>query len=236
MSLSSLPQDDNTALFRKSWTLYDAISEKNYMFHREIYALVSGLLQQRHAQGPYHLLDLGCGNVRFLAPCLQLAPPASYDGVDLSPSALDEARTYLKGIANTGLHHKDMLQAVENADTAFDIIFSGFAMHHLDAAGKQRLFTACAEHLAPGGQFILVDVVREDGQTREQYLDGYLNFMRTQWTEVQPEHLDEACSHVSSYDFPETLADLTQMAKQAGLSEPQIIGQHQQHYILRFTA
>ena len=233
---TSFTQDDNTALFRKAWTLYDAISEKNYMFHREIYAHVSDILKQRHAQGPYHLLDLGCGNARFLAPCLQNAPPASYDGVDLSVSALDEARTYLRGIANTGLHYKDMLNAVENADTAFDIIFSGFAVHHLDAAGKQRLFTACAEHLVAGGQFILVDVVREEGQTREQYLDGYLNFMRTKWTEVQSEHLDEACSHVSAYDFPETLADLTQMAKQAGLGEPQIIGQHQQHYILRFAA
>ncbi|WP_397381482.1 class I SAM-dependent methyltransferase [Prosthecobacter sp.] len=235
MSLS-LTQDDNTALFRKAWTLYDAISEKNYMFHREIYDHVSGVLQERHAQGPYHLLDLGCGNARFLAPCLKLAPPASYDGVDLSVSALDEARTNLKGIANTGLHHKDMLQAVENADTAFDIIFSGFAVHHLDAADKQRLFTACAEHLAPGGQFILVDVVREDGQTREQYLDGYLNFMRTQWTEVQPEHLDEACSHVSAYDFPETLADLTQMAKQAGLSQPLVLNRFSQHHVMVFLS
>lgn len=235
MSLS-LTQDDNTALFRKAWTLYDEISEKNYMFHREIYDHVSGLLQQRHAQGPYHLLDLGCGNARFLAPCLQTAPPASYDGVDLSASALEEARTYLKGIANTGLHHKDMLQAVENADTAFDIIFSGFAVHHLDAEGKQRLFTACAEHLAPGGQFILVDVVREDGQTREQYLDGYLNFMRTKWTEVQPEHLDEACSHVSTYDFPETLADLTQMAKAAGLSQTQVLHRFAQHHVMVFLS
>lgn len=233
MSLS-LTQDDNTALFRKAWTLYDAISEKNYMFHREIYDHVSGVLQERHAQGPYHLLDLGCGNARFLAPCLKTAPPASYDGVDLSASALEEARTYLKGIANTGLHHKDMLQAVENADTAFDIIFSGFAVHHLNAADKQRLFTACAEHLAPGGQFILVDVVREDDQTREQYLDGYLNFMRTQWTEVQPEHLDEACAHVSAYDFPETLADLTQMAKQAGLSQPLVLDRFSQHHVMVF--
>ncbi|WP_395745341.1 hypothetical protein [Prosthecobacter sp.] len=39
-----LSQEDNTALFRKAWTLYDAISEKNYMFHREIYAHVTGLL------------------------------------------------------------------------------------------------------------------------------------------------------------------------------------------------
>ncbi len=235
MSLSSLSQDDNTALFRKAWTLYDTISEKNYMFHREIYGHVTGLLQQRHAQGQYHLLDLGCGNARFLAPCLRAAPPASYDGVDLSASALDEARTHLNGLANTALHHKDMLQTVEDTDSAFDLIFSGFAVHHLDAAGKQRLFSACAERLVPGGQFILVDVVREEGQTREQYLDGYLNFMRTQWTEVVPEQLEEACAHVAAYDFPETLADLKQMAKQAALSEPEIIGQYQQHCILRFT-
>jgi len=234
MSLS-LSQDDNTALFRKAWTLYDTISEKNYMFHREIYAHVTRLLQQRHAQGPYHLLDLGCGNARFLSPCLRVAPPASYDGVDLSAAALDEARTHLNGLANAALHHKDMLQAVEDTDSAFDVIFTGFAVHHLDAAGKQRLFTACAERLAPGGQFILVDVVREEGQTREQYLDGYLNFMRTQWTEVLPEHLDEACAHVAAYDFPETLADLAQMAKHAALSKPQIIGRYQQHCILRFT-
>lgn len=235
MSLS-LTQDDNTALFRKAWTLYDTISEKNYMFHREIYADVARLLQQRHAQGAYHLLDLGCGNARFLAPCLKTAPPASYDGVDLSASALEEARTYLSGIANTALHHKDMLQAVEDTDSAFDVIFTGFAVHHLTAEDKQQLFSACAERLAPGGSFIMVDVVREEGQTREQYLEDYLNFMRTQWSDVVPEHLDEACAHVAAYDFPETLADLTRMAKLAGLSDVQIVSRHQQHYVLRFSA
>ncbi|WP_395750045.1 class I SAM-dependent methyltransferase [Prosthecobacter sp.] len=232
----TLTQDDNTALFRKAWTLYDTISEKNYMFHREIYAQVADLLRQRHAQGPYHLLDLGCGNARFLAPCLQAAPPETYDGVDLSASALDEARGYLKGVANAGLHQKDMLQAIENADTAFDVIFSGFAMHHLDAAGKQRLFTACAERLAPGGSFILVDVVREEGQTREQYLDGYLDFMRTQWTEVAPDQLDEACAHVAAYDFPETLADLTQMARAAGLSQARVLDRFAQHHVMVFLS
>ncbi|MFN0079701.1 MAG: class I SAM-dependent methyltransferase [Prosthecobacter sp.] len=228
-------QDDETALFRKSWTLYDTISEKNYMFHREIYAHVADLLRQRHQAGPYHLLDLGCGNARFLAPCLQIAPPASYDGVDLSASALAEARTYLNGIPNTALHHKDMLQAIEDTDSAFDIIFTGFAVHHLDAAAKQQLFHACAQRLAPGGQFIMVDVVREEGQSREQYLDGYLNFMHTQWTEVPPDQLEEACAHVAAYDFPETLADLARMAKQASLSQTQLISRHAQHHIVRFT-
>ncbi|MFZ2280002.1 MAG: methyltransferase domain-containing protein, partial [Prosthecobacter sp.] len=130
----------------------------------------------------------------------------------------------------------DMLKAVEDTDSAFDVIFSGFAVHHLNAADKQRLFSACAERLAPGGQFILVDVVREDGQTREQYLDSYLNSMRTQWTEVLPEHLDEACAHVSAYDFPETLADLTQMAKQAGLSQTRVLDRFAQHHVMLFLS
>ena len=60
--------DDETHLFRTSWSLYDALSEKNYMFHREIYALIANLLQQRRERGGYSMIDLGCGNTRFLAP------------------------------------------------------------------------------------------------------------------------------------------------------------------------
>ncbi|MFO1482577.1 MAG: class I SAM-dependent methyltransferase [Verrucomicrobiaceae bacterium] len=233
MSLS-LPQDDHTTLFRTAWTLYDAISEQNYMFHREIYAQVAELLGRRHQRGPYTLLDLGCGNARFLAPCLQTATPERYDGVDLSPTALEEARDYLRGVSNVTLHHNDMLQAVSDATTAYDIIFSGFAMHHLDSEAKQQLFHACAAKLVPGGQFILVDVVREEDQTREQYLENYLHFMRTQWTTVLSDQLDEACSHVATYDFPETLADLTQMARNASFAKAEMIGRHGQHYLLVF--
>jgi cyclopropane fatty-acyl-phospholipid synthase-like methyltransferase len=155
------------------------------------------------------LLDLGCGNTRFIAPCLRTATPSRYAGVDLSEAALNEAREYLSGLENVALHHQDMLQAVQAADASFDVIFSGFAVHHLGAEGKQALFHACAAKLAPGGHFILVDVVREEDQTREQYLEGYLDFMRTQWTAVRPEHLDEACAHVAAYDFPETFSPIS---------------------------
>ncbi len=234
--MSHLPaEDDNTALFRKAWTLYDAITEQNYMFHREIYTLVANLLRQRHQHGPYSLLDLGCGNARFLAPCMQAAMPVRYDGVDLSLSALEEACGCLRGIPNVTLHHLDMLQAVRGASAVYDIIFSGFAMHHLDAEAKQQFFHACTATLANGGEFILVDVVREEGQTREQYLDGYLSFMRTHWTSVPPSQLDEACSHVAAYDFPETLADLAQMARNASLVRTELIGRYGQHHILRFS-
>ncbi|MGV3664036.1 MAG: class I SAM-dependent methyltransferase [Prosthecobacter sp.] len=238
MSISPSPVsacEDETTLFRKSWTLYDAITAENYMFHREIYALIAEVLRQRHAAGPYAVLDLGCGNARFMAPCFESAPPARYEGVDLSATALEEARAYLRGLEKVTLHHTDMLQAVRASDAAFDVIFTGFAVHHLDAAEKQELFHACAARLAPGGVFLMVDVVREEGQNREDYLHGYLGTMRTHWTAVHPEQLDEACAHVAAFDFPEMLSDLTHMAANAGLAQTRLLQRHAQHHILQFS-
>jgi ubiquinone/menaquinone biosynthesis C-methylase UbiE len=232
----SSTQEDNTALFRRAWTIYDTLTEKNYMFHREIYREVADLLLERHKKGPYRILDLGCGNARFLAPCLKAAPPACYQGVDLSLTALDEAREHLRGLENVEFLQEDMLRAVEGGDSTFDIIFSGFAIHHLDSTAKQQLFHACARRLKPGGKFIMVDVAREEGQTREQYLKEYVGFMRTGWTEVIPEQLDEACAHVTAYDFPETIRDLTRMAKQAALTKTRLVNRFAQHQILLFSA
>lgn len=228
--------DDETTLFRQSWTLYDAISEMNYMFHLEIYERVAALLKERHERGLESLLDLGCGNARFLAPCLHATPPASYEGVDLSAVALDEARDYLKGLPQVTLHHADMLEATEGREAQFDVIFTGYAVHHLSTADKQRLFHACARLLKPAGLFLMVDVVREEGQSRDNYLEGYLGTMRTQWTEVQPAHLDEACAHVAAFDFPETLSTLTQMAQNAGFKQTRMLQRHAQHHVLVFTA
>lgn len=225
--------DDETHLFRTAWSLYDALSEKNYMFHREIYALIASLLSQR---GSYRMLDLGCGNTRFLAPCLKAAPPARYEGVDLSQAALDEARSHLSGLENLTLSCQDMLQALREQEKAsLDILFSGFAVHHLDAEEKQQLFQAAAACLAPGGVFILVDIAREEGETRQQYLDTYLHTMRSHWTAIRPEDLDAACAHVAAYDFPETVADLTRMAAKAAFHEAALLGRFAQHHVMIFT-
>lgn len=227
--------DDETHLFRTSWGLYDALSEKNYMFHREIYSIIAEMLRQRRQHGDYTMLDLGCGNTRFLAPCLHAAPPARYEGVDLSQTALDEARSYLGGLGNVTLRCQDMLEAMrEAAHGSLDTVFSGYAVHHLDAEEKQQLFHACAASIAPGGRFILVDIARQEGETRQQYLDTYLHTMRTQWSAVRPEDMDAACAHVAAYDFPETVNDLTRMASSASFRDIQLVERFAQHHVFVF--
>ena len=206
------------------------------MFHREIYSGIRDLLELRNDKGHYGLLDLGCGNARYLAPCLKRSPPALYEGVDLSEAALAEAREYLAGLTGQViLTHGDLLEAVESTGKTWDILFTGFAIHHLMPDEKARFFRAAGRCLSENGWLILVDVVREENQDRKSYLDGYLKFMREKWTHVPQDQLEEACTHVHDHDYPECLSTLQQMADAAGLNSTRLVNRHAQHYTLLFS-
>lgn len=225
-----------TTIFTQSWSLYDLITAYNYMFHQEIYDGVQKLLGLRQDVARYRLMDLGCGNARFLAPCLLKYPPSYYEGVDLSETALAEAKTYLAPLTcPVKLTHNDLLTSIESTQDQWDIIFSGFAVHHLPPEDKTRFFTAVGRSLSKQGWLILVDVVREEHQDRETYLNRYLQFMRETWTKVPPEQLEEACAHVHDHDYPETFSTLQHMAIAAGLHAQGIISRHGQHYTLLFS-
>ncbi|MEK7768355.1 MAG: class I SAM-dependent methyltransferase, partial [Pseudomonadota bacterium] len=168
--------------------------------------------------------------------CLQRLPPAIYQGVDLSEAALAEARDYLTGLpGQVILTHGDLLEAVESTDQTWDVLFTGFAIHHLMPEEKARFFRAAGRCLSANGWLILVDVVREENQSRESYLDGYLQFMREQWSKVPPDQLEEACTHVHDYDYPECLSTLQEMATAAGLNSTRLISRYAQHHTLLFS-
>jgi SAM-dependent methyltransferase len=44
-------------------------------------------------------------------------------------------------------------------DGPFDVVVSVLTVHHLDGIGKAELFARVANRLAPGGRFVLGDVV-----------------------------------------------------------------------------
>ncbi len=206
------------------------------MFHNEIYSGIRDLLELRNDKGNYRLLDLGCGNARYLAPCLKRSSPALYEGVDLSEVALAEAREYLAELTGQViLTHGDLLKAVESTEKTWDILFTGFAIHHLMPDEKARFFRAAGRCLSENGWLILVDVVREENQDRESYLDGYLKFMREKWTHVPQDQLEEACTHVHDHDYPECLSTLQEMAGAAGLNFTRLISRHAQHYTILFS-
>jgi SAM-dependent methyltransferase len=224
-----------SAFFRRSWSLYDAIVESNHMNHREIYEVVSRVIVERVSRGALRMLDLGCGNTRCIEPILRKHRQLSYVGVDLSEAALAEAAELLREVEGVTLKRSDLLEFTESQGTSCDLIFSGFAVHHLSLAEKQRLFRALAAILPKEGIFLMVDVVREEGVTIEEHVEVYTKMMRTQWHGIPEEALEEGCSHVETYDFPATVSELRAASLESGFAEMNELWMEGPHRIFLFS-
>ncbi len=221
--------------FNTAWSVYDIALEQNYMFHREIYA---GVLDQLRAfgTGQYTMLDLGCGSAKYLAAVLGQHPPLRYVGVDLSATALAEAEHFLRphGFA-VELHPGDLFAFIERVPPAsFDVVFAGFALHHLLESDKQVFFQHAHRVLKPGGFFLMPDVVRYEEETRDVYLDRYVGNMKTTWTAFSPQQAESIIEHVRGQDYPETPSTLVRMAQQAGFSASQELNRFGHHTTWRF--
>lgn len=105
------------------------------------------------------ILELGTGTGETTKRLLAEHPEAHLHGIDSSPEMLAVARSALGG-------HDTRLDLARIEDplprAPFDLAVSALTVHHLDAADKAALFTRIADLLAPGGRFVLADVVVPD--------------------------------------------------------------------------
>jgi hypothetical protein len=60
--------------------------------------------------------------------------------------------------------------------------------------------------------------------------------MRTSWTNVPPELLEQACAHVAAYDFPETLSELIRLGEGAGFGDCRLLERFGRHAVVAFEA
>ncbi|GAB5520118.1 MAG: hypothetical protein RhofKO_23690 [Rhodothermales bacterium] len=205
--------------FFDGWQIYQTVIAEDYMNHRAIHAAVRDLLS---ASGePFALLDLGCGDASQLALGLRGLPVRRCTGVDLSPHALKLARQNLEAAGDFGVDvvHDDLLHFVQTTSLEHvEAIHSGFALHHLKHDEKAAAFRAIAKLLAPDGQFILYDIVRQPDETREVYLDRYLTTIDREWNALSRAERAKARGHITTYDFPETETTLVAQAAEAGLT------------------
>lgn len=235
MSNDSEHRVEASGFFRRSWSLYDAIVESNHMHHREIYETVEGVIGDRSGKGDFQMTDLGCGNARCIEPILRRHAPRSYLGVDLSEAALAEGSRFLKGLEGVAWQCADLLEYVETEHSPFEVVFSGFAIHHLSGEEKHRLFKALSAKLSKGGFFLMVDVVREEGMSREDHVASYTGMMREKWHGIPADALEEGCSHVLAYDFPATALELRSAAMDAGFLRMEELLKKGPHRVFLFS-
>jgi tRNA threonylcarbamoyl adenosine modification protein (Sua5/YciO/YrdC/YwlC family) len=123
-------------------------------------------------EGASLILELGTGTGETAHRLLKRHPEANLVGIDQSPDMLAQASRLLpSGRVDLRVGRlEDRLP-----EGPFDLVASALCVHHLDAAGKQDLFSRVRAVLAPGGRFVLADVVvlLDPAQARTPLTPGF---------------------------------------------------------------
>ena len=147
----------------ESATLYDTQVEALFTgtadtMRRAVLAEISREIKGRDQRG-IALLDVACGNGRFLSQVLQVYPRLRATGLDLSPSYTDAAKVRLRDWPRTEIL-QDAAEAMPLRDSSLDIAVSIFLFHELPMDIRGRVLAEIHRVLKPGGLFIFGDSVQ----------------------------------------------------------------------------
>ena len=120
------------------------------------------------------ILDLGAGDGILLAALLEAFPQAGGVAVDFSPLMLEQAAQRLGGFGRrASLLEADLQSPTWKTSLAgpFDVIASGFAIHHLADERKRSLYRDIFDLLSPGGVFLNCEHVASPTARVEQMFD-----------------------------------------------------------------
>jgi ubiquinone/menaquinone biosynthesis C-methylase UbiE len=200
----------------EQWAMYDAVVQADYMRHAELVAALSGWA--RRCEQRLQVVDLGCGDAWLATSALREASIKRYQGVDVSESAVERARERVAiwpGRAEVVAGNlAEFLGGLP--DECANLALASYSLHHFVSEAKIALIGECYRTLAPGGTFIWIDAVRNDGETREAYIDRLTHTMQHDWSSLSGDQRSRACAHVRESDFPETGRWMREHVEQAG--------------------
>eukprot|EP00877_Chromochloris_zofingiensis_P011620 jgi/Chrzof1/6711/Cz19g06150.t1 len=215
---------ESVQLFKAQWNVYQKMLDHDYLHHSALYGTLKQYLEQR-MQGPFSMLDLGCGDSAYISRTLAASPSLkpllqSYTGVDLSSLAMQISQQNMAAAArDTSVTHieDDMLHYARTCQQQYDVILASFAMHHLSWEHKNEFLGHLSRMLKLGGCFCLIDVFLEEGQSRTEYMEQFVDTVNNKWTEMDATQQQHSITHVTNHDFPVEWSALQACAAEGGL-------------------
>jgi ubiquinone/menaquinone biosynthesis C-methylase UbiE len=142
------------------------------------------------ARAPQVVLDLGCGD-GFLAEQVMLRyPQVRVVGVDGSADMLAAAQARLGPTAN--LIRADFVDPMwlrPLPECEFDVVVSGFAIHHTEDERKQELYREVFHLLRPEGVFVNIEHVASASPLGESLFDLTYAEHQTRWRQSDGEKI-----------------------------------------------
>nr|WSZ97684.1 class I SAM-dependent methyltransferase [Streptomyces sp. NBC_00857] len=113
-----------------------------------------------------HALDLCCGEGRLAEEYLRRRPEGRVTLLDGSPEMLDLAAERLAPFGDRYTRVRADIEDREWREGAtYGGIMTSLAVHHVDGPGKRDLYHDLHTMLAPGGVFVMADLVEPTGAT-----------------------------------------------------------------------
>lgn len=205
-------QDEHN--FFETWNIYQTIVGLDVMFHSDIIAMVKGEIEKVDEPS---ILDLGCGDAYVVSKAVGKDQLICYVGVDTSNQAIDYAKKLLAPLSGDfRFVENDFLGELETIEGRFDVIISGYTLHHLQSSEKQRFVQLVASKLSDNGVFIFYDAIVGDNETRGGFIDRLALVIEQQWG-LDEQMVTKSVEHIRSADLPETEAFYRECFKRAGL-------------------
>jgi ubiquinone/menaquinone biosynthesis C-methylase UbiE len=202
----------------EQWAMYDTVVRNNYMRHAELAHAMAAWAESFGR--PLRVVDLGCGDAELATSGFRTANVERYWGVDLAESSIERARGRL-GIwpGRAEVACGDLAETLHRLpDESANVVLASYSLHHFATNDKLTLLRENWRLLEPGGALLWIDVVRNEGESRQEYLDRLTNAMLHEWVGLTLEQRQTAVDHVRKSDFPEQESSMLEQAEAAGFS------------------
>lgn len=165
--------------------------------------------------GEQHVFDLCCGEGLLTLAILERFPDYQVHAFDGSPMMLDRVKQQTLSYSHRLHTHIFTLESNKWRTVSYPVraVVCSLSIHHLDDAQKWQLFRDVKRMLAPGGIFLIADIIQpvtslgnrlaakmwdDEVRQRAMQLDGdleaYQHFLNEQWnsfTLTEPDPIDK---------------------------------------------
>jgi len=142
--------------------------------------LLDSVAAQVQVHTPCRVLELGSGTGNL---SIRLNQVKELTCVDISTEMQRIARQKLPSSAHITYEEADILAFFDKLEKKFDAVVSTYTIHHLTEAEKQQLFEKIESSLDPGGLAIFGDLMFENQNKRDAYLEQCRRFGQSELAE-----------------------------------------------------